>query len=532
MTEFFHAGNGVIAQLRSGEYFLIYLRKSRQDSEFESVEEVLARHERQLQEFAVRLTGQKIEEEFIFREIVSGETISDRPEMQKIMKHIQDPKCKGVIVIDPQRLSRGDLTDLGAVIASFRYSNTLILTPSRTYNLENDYDREAFERELLRGKDYVEYTKKILMRGRQASAREGNWISSFAPYGYDRVKIGKAWTLAVNEEEAEMVQNVFDWYVNEGVGALTISHRLNELGAKPRKAERFTPTAIRQILENEVYIGKIRWNAKPVVRVFEDGKVIKKRVRNKDYEVIDGKHAPIISTEIFQRAQERRGQNTKENGNSELKNVYAGLLKCKKCGSAMSYQSYASSRRNDINPRRDRIRCRNGRRYCENKSMVYEVLDEAIIRALKAHLKDFEIEINTDNQKEIKAHEKLVKRLEKELEKIEERQESLYEYLEKKIYTPEVFKMRNEALAKERDEVSAKLKDARLYQPSVERQQQRYYSLFEAIQAIENPMISAKNKNALLKNIVEVIWYEKDQCDSPVRANIENSVFSIEIVLK
>ena len=61
---------------------------------------------------------------------------------------------------------------------------------------------------------------------------------------------------------------------------------LNELGAKPRMSERFAPTAIRQILSNEVYIGLIRWNAKPVVKVYENGQKIKKRTRNKSYELI------------------------------------------------------------------------------------------------------------------------------------------------------------------------------------------------------------------------------------------------------
>lgn len=510
--------------LKSGEYLIIYLRKSRQDSDFETVEEVLSRHERQLQEFAVRLIGETIPEELIFREVVSGELISSRPKFLEVLERIKDPRCRGVMVIDPQRLSRGDLTDLGTVISSFRYSETLIMTPLRTYDLENQFDREYIERELLRGKDYVEYAKMILNRGKKQSFKEGNWIHSVPPYGYDRIKIGKDWTLVPNEVEAEMVRKIFDWYINEGLGAHSIAIRLNELGYKPRIKERFTSCAIRNILVNVTYTGKLKWGQKATVRSFEDGKVVKKRQRAKEFEIVQGKHPAIISDEVFALAQERKGKMTKEKPDSTLKNVLAGIIKCKKCGKALAFQSHKG--------RKDRLHCRTGGQYCDNKSSNYDIVLEAVLNGLRAHLKDFEIEINTDNDKEVKEHEKLLKRLEKESADIEKRQAKLYELLEKDLYTPEVFRARNDALAQEREELEHQMKKARLYKPSMERQQQRYYSLFEALQAMENPLISAKQKNMLLKNIVDEIYYEKNETDYTHGATLENTNFKIEIILK
>lgn len=61
--------------------YLMYLRKSRQDNPDETVEEVLARHEKQLQEYSIKTFGYRINEDNIYREIVSGETIDDRPEI-------------------------------------------------------------------------------------------------------------------------------------------------------------------------------------------------------------------------------------------------------------------------------------------------------------------------------------------------------------------------------------------------------------------------------------------------------------------
>ena len=185
--------------------YLIYLRKSRADGEYETVEDVLAKHYRILQDYAVSKLGGAIPEKYIYREVVSGETIQDRPEMKKILDRIQAEDITGVLVVDPQRLSRGDLSDCGTIIRAFRYTDTLIVTPQKTYDLAEKFDRKFFEMELMRGNDYLEYIKEIMNRGRLASVNEGNFIGSVPPFGYDKVKVGKAYTLTPNAE-ADTVQ--------------------------------------------------------------------------------------------------------------------------------------------------------------------------------------------------------------------------------------------------------------------------------------------------------------------------------------
>lgn len=186
---------------------IMYLRKSRSDDPYMTVEEVLARHERQLQDYALSSFGSIIPEERIFREVVSGETIADRPVMQSVMKYLESGQIKGVLVIEPQRLSRGDLEDCGRIINAFRYTNTLVLTPPKTYDLSDEYDRKFFEMELTRGNDYLEYTKKILNRGRLASVKQGNYIGSIAPYGYRKIKTGSGKDTAHTLESALTLPN-------------------------------------------------------------------------------------------------------------------------------------------------------------------------------------------------------------------------------------------------------------------------------------------------------------------------------------
>ena len=157
---------------------IIYLRKSRADSPTESVEEVLAKHEKMLQEKAVEMFGREIPEENIYREVVSGETLAEREEIQEVLLRIENPHIKAVLVVEPQRLSRGDLEDCGRVVNVFKYTNTQVITLQMTYDLNNKMHRKFFEQELMRGNDYLEYTKEILLRGRIASIQKGSYIGN------------------------------------------------------------------------------------------------------------------------------------------------------------------------------------------------------------------------------------------------------------------------------------------------------------------------------------------------------------------
>ena len=137
------------------EEYLLYLRKSRADNPNEPVEEVLARHEKQLQELAIKITGKPIPEKNIYREVASGETIADRPQINKVFKRMEVGNIKGVLTVDVQRLSRGDLSDAGRVVDNFFYTHTLSVTLTYTYNLDKDFDKKMFEQELRRGNDYL-----------------------------------------------------------------------------------------------------------------------------------------------------------------------------------------------------------------------------------------------------------------------------------------------------------------------------------------------------------------------------------------
>lgn len=179
--------------------YCLYLRKSRADMEAEArgEGETLARHEKLLLEVAKRGPYNITQ---IYREIVSGETIAARPVVQHLLQEVEDGKWEGVLVVEVERLARGDTIDQGVMAQAFKYSGTKIITPLKVYDPANEFDEEYFEFGLFMSRREYKTINRRLVRGRVASAKEGKWVSGVAPYGYERVRIkgDKGWTLGLS----------------------------------------------------------------------------------------------------------------------------------------------------------------------------------------------------------------------------------------------------------------------------------------------------------------------------------------------
>lgn len=487
--------------------YLLYLRKSRADNEYEAVEETLAKHERQLQDFAIRLLGNRIPERNIFREIVSGETIQDRPDIQKILSLIESPSVCGVFVIDPQRLSRGDWEDGGKILSSFRYSRTLILTPPKIYDLNNKFDYDFFKMELSRGNDYLEYTKEILRRGRVASVKNGNFIGSVAPYGFDKIAIDKTPTLVANKKEAEAVNIAAKKCVYDDLGWTAIGKDLERMGYKPRSADHWNPYTLRDICINPVNIGKIRWNRRKVVKMYDDGKLVKKRPLNhgEDSMLVDGNFDGIMDPELYYKLIKKVGIMTKEKSNTSLINPFAGLLYCK-CGHAMIYRSY---NKDGVERSAARLICTH-HSHCNTKSVLFDVAYEAIINCLEDTVKDFTFKLQHDNSMDTYALQtKMLIEQREELKRLDAKQEELYDFLEDGIYTKDVFLQRSDRLKSKREEVEKQIKYLQDNTVEPVDYSEKISTFKDVINALKDNSISAKHKNSLLKTIIKRIDYDR-----------------------
>ena len=476
-----------------------YLRKSRQDNPDETVEEVLAKHEAIIQEYCEREFGGRIPAENLYREIISGESLDERVEIKKILSAIENPAIKGVVVVEPSRLSRGDLEDCARVISSFRFSNTEINTPMMTYDLNNKMERKFFQDELLRGNDYLEYTKEILFRGRLAAAKRGCYINQIAPYGYDKVKIGKDHTLAPNEQ-ADAVKLIFQWFANDCLTTLQIAHRLDDMGIKPTLGGKWHKDFIRAMLKNQHYLGKIVFNQAKTVPVLEEGIVVKKRLKQAQDDILicEGKHPALVDQELWDKAQTRFHPAPRVIEQKSLRNELAGVLFCAKCGKALYRQTYRAGE--------DRFTCRSDPRCCKSVKK-YDLIESLIVAIQNTELPALEAKVKNGEGDARKIQERLLAKLEKQMEEYRAQEDKQYELLETGKYTQDLFDRRNATLRTKMDECQTAIFNAKASLPQDTNYEESINKLKEVIAALRDETMSVIQKNRLIKEVIERIEY-------------------------
>lgn len=504
------------SELFKPEELIDYLRKSQSDDPLLTVEEVLKKHETILDEWDERYLGTLVPEQNRFREVVSGETIKERPEINKVLRLIESPKYKAVKVVEPQRLTRGDLEDIGRLMKLLKHTNTYVITPERMYDLRDEYDWNAFEAELKRGNDYLKYTKKILNRGRLLSVSQGNYIGSQPPYGYNKTWImdgkRKCPTLEENKEQADIVRMIFDMYVNQDMGRTNICHYLDDMKIKPPKGEKWSPAALKDTLENVHYIGKVKWNWRKTVNIVDEGEIKETRPKSKvgEYLIYEGKHKGIVTEELFIAAQEKQGRNHRAKPTTKIRNPFASLLFCH-CGRAMSLRTYKKNGEERSAPR---LLC-DGQVHCGTGSCLYEEIVVRVCEILEQCIEDFEIRLNNDEGDSIKLHTKLIKNLEQKMKDLQAKELSQWEAQTdpdpSKRMPQEIFQQLNAKLLHDKEEVQQALCKAYESMPDPIDYEEKMRRFKNAITALKDPEETPERQNKLLKDCIDRIEYKREK---------------------
>lgn len=487
------------------EEIIIYLRKSRTDDPALSIEETLSKHEQMLDDWCRQHLSDLVPERNRFREIVSGETIAARPEVQKVIRLIEQPCFKAILIVEPQRLSRGDLEDIGKLSKLLRYTETIVITLQGAFDLADDRDRDYFERQLKQGNEYLEYSKKIMRNGRELSCQQGHYIGSIAPYGYIKVfrKDGKKKypTLDIVPAEAEIVKLIFEMY-EAGAGATKISDHLNAIGIKPKNGESWTPASIYTILDNPVYVGKIKWGARRVVRTVEDGELKARQPRRKDYALYEGKHEAIISDELWSVVRAHRGASniTRVKVAAELQNPLSGLIRCS-CGRMMIRRPYSGRCE-------DRYQCPR-QTYCGNASCTMSELHEAIADAMRSVIADFRVQIEAEAPSKQEQVSERIRMLKARLSEAERKEAGIWEKYAEGMPT-HIFEELKAKVEKQKEDITALIEAAEAEADPVDIEA-KMIAFSDALKAFTDPNIPAEEKNTWLKSCIKRITYKRER---------------------
>ena len=456
----------------------LYLRKSR-DEEHESKDVTLARHENLLRDYCKR---NKLHIVAVYKEVVSGESIANRPEMQRLLDDVDAGLYNGVVCVEIERLSRGNQIDQYEILEVFKNNHTKIYTLQKIYDLTNkDIDEEYFEFSLFMSRREYKIITRRMQRGRAQAAKEGYFIGSITPYGFTKKKEGRGFILIPDEKEAEIVKLIYAQYL-DGVGVRTIATHLNDLGIPSRKNSKWGDSSIRQILTNPAYIGKIQ--------------------SDKNNEVYEGKHDGFIDVEDFNAVQALREKTRpKVKVEQTLKNPLAGLLYCGICGRALR-------------------RCPNGKKTyvyrcithgCKNRRLVCHTLDDALLEQLKVELSNFnyildnyEDELKSKRQEQDEEIERLTKAIDKQHNALN----VACEMLENGVYTMDLFKSRSSIIEDKIKSLTAQLEE--LQSMEIKEDERAYKAVPILSKIIDNyDTLDVIEKNNLLKKIIKRIDYTR-----------------------
>ena len=509
--------------------YAMYLRKSRADLDAEAhgEGETLARHKKMLSELAEK---KKIKITKIYEEVVSGDSIEGRPQIQALLRDIENRTYAGVFCMDIDRLARGDTIDQGIIARAFRMSGTKIITPKKEYDPNSEFDEEYFEFELFMARREFKIIGRRIQRGRIESAKEGRFIGSTAPFGYNKVKIknDKGYTLEPNEEEAKIVQLIFELYLN-GDGKIVISRKLDALGVKPRKGNIWSSATVSTILKNPTYIGKVRWGYRKYTKELTNGSVIKHREKNSDCVYVDGLHAPIIAEADFNKAQQILNARycPPKRLDTDLKNPMAGLIYCGKCGAKMT--RLGENKRSKFAT----VKCSN--KYCDTVSAKIDLVEHSVIDFLECWIKEYKISVERNSpmpsMAAVELHRNKLESLNSELQKIKSQADKTYDLLEQGIYTSEIFKERSETLSKKRAEIESLISDEECEIAKLEKSislHNDFIPHFESLLAVYQKTVDIAEKNRLLKLLVERITYTKSVRNT--RHNADEANFQLVVI--
>lgn len=289
----------------------------------------------------------------------------ERPEMKRMLKHIEQGLIDCVLVYRLDRLTRSVL-DLYKLLEIFERHNCKFKSATEVYDTTTAMGRMFITIVAAMAQWERENLAERVRMGMQEKARQGKWAVSTAPFGYD---IDRATdTLVINQQEAVTVRKIYDMYLS-GTGMNKIALSLNNQGILTKSGAAWTSNKVKYILTNPIYIGTMRYNY---------------RVNNDNYFEVESAVPAIISEEVFERAQkiiEKRKTAHPRSATSEF--VFSGVAKCARCGAPLAGK-YGFSRRGEKIHRPRSYYCTKQKiGLCDQPNMSERFIEQKFLQFLK-----------------------------------------------------------------------------------------------------------------------------------------------------
>ncbi len=186
---------------------------------------------------------------------VSGKDLIKRPEVNRLLDDLKNKRINNVLIYKLDRLTRS-VRDLIYLIELFEKYKCTFNSQTEKIDTSNAVGRmfikiigifAEFERENLAERVAFGYEQKT---------REGNYTNTNGVYGYNYISGEQK--LIVNEEEKELVNTIFDLYIN-GNSYYKIANLFNSKNVSTKRGGHWSASTIKSIINNPLYIGKVRY---------------------------------------------------------------------------------------------------------------------------------------------------------------------------------------------------------------------------------------------------------------------------------
>lgn len=262
---------------------------------------------------------------------VSGKSMKGRYELQRLLQDAKEGKFDEVIVWKFNRMARKNI-DLLHIVDLLENNNVSFRSFSENFDTSTSMGKFALQMMGAVGELERNTIVDNVKMGHKQRARTGKHNGK-VPLGYRSVKVderGKETRVVVVEEEAALVRNIFEQYA-AGHGLKAIANDLNHRGHKTRTGKAFSTCAIRDILDNPMFVGKIRYNR------YENWAERRRNGKSTELILSEGHHPAIITEELWEKVQLlRQKKSVMPKKRFEGEYLLTGLIRCPECGAAMT----------------------------------------------------------------------------------------------------------------------------------------------------------------------------------------------------
>ncbi|QWU16246.1 site-specific DNA recombinase [Paenibacillus sophorae] len=263
---------------------------------------------------------------------ISGKSIEGRYELQRLIQDVKAGLIDEVTVWKFNRMARKSI-DLLQIVDILEKNNVTFRSFSENFETQTPMGR--FGLQMMGAVGELERNTIVdnVKMGHRQRAKTGKHNGK-VPIGY-RIEgsangRGRETKLVIVEEEALLIRKIFELYAS-GQGLKAIANQLNREGYLTGTKNPFSTCAVRDLLDNPMFVGKIRYNQ------YENWGEKRRRGKNDHPILVDGQHPPIINRNLWDKVQLlRKKKSFMPKKRFEGEYLLTGIIRCPECGAAMT----------------------------------------------------------------------------------------------------------------------------------------------------------------------------------------------------